>query len=152
MEGSDLLLVETFFDTMNAKRLSWAYSKCYGRKKCFTPSNDQWNNYWCKWTNLVGTNCRSISEFSFTCQPLLSIGLNCALGAKRNAPTSRNSPRKLRFMSVRIRMQDLPNQFGEYDETPDHMGHAIEVSKIGFLNIVGGCCVQHRIISGRSRK
>ena len=72
---------------------------------------------------------------------LLSVGLNCALGAKEMRPHIEELAQKAPFFVSAYPNAGLPNQFGEYDETPDHMGHQIEdFLRSGFLNIVGGCC------------
>jgi len=72
---------------------------------------------------------------------LLSIGLNCALGAKEMRPYLEELSRKAPFFVSAYPNAGLPNQFGEYDETPGQMGHQIiDFLKSGFLNIVGGCC------------
>jgi 5-methyltetrahydrofolate--homocysteine methyltransferase len=72
---------------------------------------------------------------------LLSIGLNCALGAKEMRPHLEELSTKAPFFISAYPNAGLPNQFGEYDESPHHMGHQIEeFLKSGFLNIVGGCC------------
>ncbi|HET6992593.1 MAG TPA: dihydropteroate synthase, partial [Bacteroidia bacterium] len=72
---------------------------------------------------------------------LLSVGLNCALGAKEMRPYLEELSVKAPFYVSAYPNAGLPNQFGEYDQDPHEMGHQIEdFLKAGFLNIVGGCC------------
>jgi 5-methyltetrahydrofolate--homocysteine methyltransferase len=72
---------------------------------------------------------------------LLSIGLNCALGAKDMRPYLEELSNKAPFFVSAYPNAGLPNQFGEYDQDAHEMGHQIEdFLKAGFLNIVGGCC------------
>jgi 5-methyltetrahydrofolate--homocysteine methyltransferase len=72
---------------------------------------------------------------------LLSIGLNCALGAKEMRSYLEELSTKAPFYISCYPNAGLPNQFGEYDETPEHMSHDMhDFLKRGFVNIVGGCC------------
>src|SRR6185503_582969 len=72
---------------------------------------------------------------------LLSVGLNCALGAKEMRPYLEELAAKAPFYISCYPNAGLPNQFGEYDETPEHMSHDIhDFIESGFINIVGGCC------------
>ena len=73
--------------------------------------------------------------------PLLSIGLNCALGAKDMRPYLEELSNKAPFYVSAYPNAGLPNQFGEYDETPESMSHQVcDFLDSGFVNIVGGCC------------
>jgi 5-methyltetrahydrofolate--homocysteine methyltransferase len=73
--------------------------------------------------------------------PLLSIGFNCALGAKEMRPYLEELAQKAPFFISAYPNAGLPNQFGAYDQDAHHMGHDIEdFLKAGFVNIVGGCC------------
>ncbi len=78
----------------------------------------------------------SISHF-----PLFSVGLNCALGAKDMKPYLKTLAKKSSFMVSAHPNAGLPNEFGEYDETPHMMMEQIKVFlEDGLLNVVGGCC------------
>ena len=73
--------------------------------------------------------------------PLLSIGLNCALGAKQLRPYLQVLDRDAPFFVSAHPNAGLPNEFGEYDETPELMGQQIEeFLQEGLVNIIGGCC------------
>jgi 5-methyltetrahydrofolate--homocysteine methyltransferase len=73
--------------------------------------------------------------------PLLSIGLNCALGASLMRPYLQILDSKSPFAVSAHPNAGLPNEFGEYDETPEMMAAQIEVFlKEGLVNIIGGCC------------
>ena len=73
--------------------------------------------------------------------PIMSIGLNCALGAEQLRPYLETLARKAPFYTSAHPNAGLPNEFGEYDESPEDMTQQIEeFLQEGFLNIVGGCC------------
>ena len=73
--------------------------------------------------------------------PLLSIGLNCALGANMMRPYLQILSNQAPFAVSAHPNAGLPNEFGQYDETPDIMGEQIETFlKEGLINIIGGCC------------
>ena len=72
---------------------------------------------------------------------LLSVGLNCALGAAQLRPYIKTLAEKAPFAVSAHPNAGLPNEFGEYEQTPEEMAEAVEAFlKEGFLNIVGGCC------------
>src|ERR1044071_4947670 len=98
------------------------------------------NDYRCKRKNTERADSGSISEFCFACEPL-SVGLNCALGAKEMRPYLEELSAKAPFFISCYPNAGLPNQFGEYDETPETMCTQIDdFLASGFINIVGGCC------------
>ena len=73
--------------------------------------------------------------------PLISIGLNCALGASMMRPYLQVLDKKSPFAVSAHPNAGLPNEFGQYDETPEQMAHQInEFLQEGLVNIVGGCC------------
>jgi 5-methyltetrahydrofolate--homocysteine methyltransferase len=73
--------------------------------------------------------------------PLLSIGLNCALGASMLRPYLQVLSEKSPFFVSAYPNAGLPNEFGQYDETPEQMGAQVEeFLKEGLVNILGGCC------------
>jgi 5-methyltetrahydrofolate--homocysteine methyltransferase len=84
---------------------------------------------------------------------LLSVGLNCALGAKELRPYLEELAEKAPFFVSAYPNAGLPNQFGEYDETPEIMGnHIRDFTDNRFVNILGGCCGTTPTISGNLLK
>ena len=138
--GVDLLLVETVFDTLNAKAALFGIQEVYdeiGRELPIMVSGTI--------TDASGRTLSGQTTEAFLTSvahmPLLSIGLNCALGAKDMRPYLQILDKKASFMVSAHPNAGLPNEFGEYDETPELMGEQIQVFlQEGLLNIVGGCC------------
>ena len=138
--GVDILLVETVFDTLNCKAALFAiveYFKKIGKKIPVMVSGtitDQSGRILSGQTVEAFWNSVSHAE-------LLSVGLNCALGAKELRPHLEELSRIAPTLVSAHPNAGLPNQFGEYDETPEKMGILIEdFIKNGFMNIIGGCC------------
>ena len=138
--GCDILLVETIFDTLNAKAALFAIQNVFdevGREYPVMVSGTITDN---SGRTLTGqtTDAFLISLEHF---PLLSIGLNCALGAKMMRPYLNILNQQARFAVSAHPNAGLPNAFGQYDETPELMGEQIEsFFKDGLVNIIGGCC------------
>jgi len=138
--GCDLMLVETVFDTLNAKAALFAIQEIFEHKKISIPVMLSVTISDASARTLSGQTLDafliSVSHF-----PLLSIGLNCALGAKEMYPLlSDLSHRTNLYVSV-YPNAGLPNQFGQYDETPESMSRWIEqFVDEGLVNIIGGCC------------
>ncbi|SMO36700.1 methionine synthase [Solitalea koreensis] len=138
--GIDIFLVETIFDTLNAKAALFAidqYCESIGKKIPVMVSGTITD---ASGRTLSGQTAEafliSISHFD-----LLSVGFNCALGAKDMRPYLEEVAEKAPFFIGAYPNAGLPNQFGEYDETPEQMLHQIrDFLKSGFINIVGGCC------------
>ncbi|MBK9541290.1 MAG: methionine synthase [Bacteroidetes bacterium] len=138
--GVDILLVETIFDTMNAKAALVAIQNVLEEKNVSLPVMISGTITDASGRTLSGQTVEAFLN-SISHVNLLSVGLNCALGAKEMRPHIEELSEKAPFFVSAYPNAGLPNQFGEYDETPDHMGHQIEdFLKSGFLNIVGGCC------------
>lgn len=138
--GCDVLLVETIFDTMNAKAALVAIQNVFEEKNISLPVMISGTITDASGRTLSGQTVEAFLN-SVSHVNLLSIGLNCALGAKEMRPHIEELSEKAPFYVSAYPNAGLPNQFGEYDETPEHMGHQIEdFLKSGFLNIVGGCC------------
>jgi 5-methyltetrahydrofolate--homocysteine methyltransferase len=138
--GSDLLLVETIFDTLNAKAALFAIENVFEERNMRLPVMISGTITDASGRTLSGQTVEAFL-ISVSHIPLLSVGLNCALGAKEMRPHIEELSQKAPFFVSAYPNAGLPNQFGEYDETPEHMGHQIEdFLKSGFLNIVGGCC------------
>lgn len=138
--GADLLLVETIFDTLNAKAALYAiqnYCESIDRKMPVMVSGTITD---ASGRTLSGQTTEAFLN-SVSHVDLLSVGLNCALGAKDMRPYLEELSNKAPFYVSAYPNAGLPNQFGEYDQDAHEMGHQIEdFLKAGFLNIVGGCC------------
>jgi 5-methyltetrahydrofolate--homocysteine methyltransferase len=138
--GADLLLVETIFDTLNAKAALFAiqnYCEKIDRKMPVMVSGTITD---ASGRTLSGQTTEAFLN-SVSHVELLSVGLNCALGAKDMRPYLEELSDKAPFYVSAYPNAGLPNQFGEYDQDAHEMGHQIEdFLKAGFINIVGGCC------------
>lgn len=138
--GADLLLIETIFDTLNAKAALFAiqnYCEKIDRKMPVMVSGTITD---ASGRTLSGQTTEAFLN-SVSHVDLLSVGLNCALGAKDMRPYLEELSVKAPFYVSAYPNAGLPNQFGEYDEDAHEMGHQIEdFLKAGFINIVGGCC------------
>lgn len=138
--GADLLLFETITDTLNAKAALFAtqvYCEKINRKMPVMISGTITD---ASGRTLSGQTTEAFLN-SVSHVDLLSIGLNCALGAKDMRPYLEELSTKAPFFVSAYPNAGLPNQFGEYDQDAHEMGHQIEdFLKAGFLNIVGGCC------------
>ena len=138
--GVDLLLIETIFDTLNAKAALYAIQTVLESRSLQLPIMISGTITDASGRTLSGQTVEAFLN-SMSHVNLLSIGLNCALGAKEMRPHLEELSVKAPFYISAYPNAGLPNQFGEYDETPHDMGHQIEdFLKSGFLNIVGGCC------------
>ncbi len=138
--GVDLLLVETVFDTLNAKAALMGIEEYLEQRGLRIPVMVSGTISDASGRTLSG---QTLSAFMHSLDhiDLLSIGLNCSLGAKELRPyLSEMSAKSRHFVSVHPNA-GLPNQFGEYDQTPDQMAvHIKDFLDSGFVNIVGGCC------------
>ena len=141
MEGGvDLLLVETIFDTLNAKAALFAIQEVFDELGREVPIMVSGTITDASGRTLSGQTTEAFLT-SVSHMPLLSIGLNCALGAKEMRQYLQILDKKAPFMVSAHPNAGLPNEFGEYDETPELMGTQIEdFLNDGILNIVGGCC------------
>ena len=138
--GADVLLVETIFDTLNAKAALYAiqtYCEKINRKMPVMVSGTITD---ASGRTLSGQTTEAFLN-SVSHIDLLSVGLNCALGAKEMRPYIEEMANKTPFYVSAYPNAGLPNQFGEYDESPEDMGHHVhDFIEHGFLNVVGGCC------------
>jgi len=157
--GVDLLLVETIFDTLNAKAALFAIDKYFIDLKNgnLPPLNNSVNSeiripkteipIMVSGT-ITDASGRTLSGqtteaflYSVSHLPLLSVGLNCALGADLMRPYVQTLAKEAPFFTSAHPNAGLPNEFGEYDETPEQMGIVIEdFLQNEFINIIGGCC------------
>jgi len=139
--GVDILLIETIFDTLNAKAAIYAIKKFFRENKekelpimisgTITDASGR---------TLSGQTLEAFYISVMHANPL-SIGLNCALGASEMRPHIEELSAIASCYTSAYPNAGLPNAFGEYDEQPHETAHIIEEwAKEGFVNIVGGCC------------
>lgn len=138
--GADILLVETIFDTLNAKAALFAIEEVFDQRAQKWPVMISGTITDASGRTLSGQTTEAFL-ISLSHVPLLSIGLNCALGAEQLRPYLETLSEKAPFHTSAHPNAGLPNEFGAYDQTPDEMAELIGgFLKDGFLNIVGGCC------------
>lgn len=138
--GVDLLLVETIFDTLNAKAAMMAIEETLDCRKITIEVMISGTITDRSGRTLAGQTVEAFLN-SLSHINLLSIGLNCSLGAKEMRPYVEELSRKAPFYISAHPNAGLPNQFGEYDETPEMMGfHVQSYLQNRMLNIIGGCC------------
>ncbi len=138
--GCDLFLVETIFDTLNAKAALYAIQLFNEDNGLSVPVMVSGTITDASGRTLSGQTTEAFLN-SVSHAGLLSIGLNCALGAKDMRPYIEELSKKAPFYVSAYPNAGLPNQFGEYDESPHDMcGFIHEFVESGFVNIVGGCC------------
>jgi 5-methyltetrahydrofolate--homocysteine methyltransferase len=139
--GADVLLVETIFDTLNAKAAIYGimeYCEQTGKEIPIMISGtviDQSGR------TLSGQNTEAFWISVSHTKNLLSIGLNCSLGPSQMRPFIAELSRIANVPISIYPNAGLPNEFGGYDESPEAMAKVLEdFAKLGYLNIIGGCC------------
>jgi 5-methyltetrahydrofolate--homocysteine methyltransferase len=139
--GIDLLLIETIFDTLNAKAAIFAIKKYYRDiQKPEVPIMISGTITDASGRTLSGQTLEAFYNSVRHARPL-SIGLNCALGAQEMRPHIEELSQIAECYTSAYPNAGLPNAMGEYDEHPEDTAHFIEEwAKDGFVNIVGGCC------------
>ncbi len=138
--GVDLLLVETVFDTLNAKAALFAIDEVLNERKLDLPIMVSGTITDQSGRTLTGQTTEAFL-ISVSHMNLLTIGLNCALGASMMRPYLQVLDKKAPFGVSAHPNAGLPNEFGEYDETPELMAAQIkEFLDEGLVNIIGGCC------------
>ena len=139
--GVDILLIETIFDTLNAKAAIFAIKKYFrDTKKETLPIMISGTITDASGRTLSGQTLEAFYNSVMHAKPL-SIGLNCALGAKEMRPHIEELSQISSCYVSAYPNAGLPNAMGEYDESPEDTGHYLEEwAKEGFVNIVGGCC------------
>ena len=138
--GADILLVETVFDGLNAKAALFAISGVLEEKGKDIPVMVSGTITDASGRTLTG---QTLEAFLITMShyPLLSIGLNCALGAEQLRPFIEELSKKAPFFVSAHPNAGLPNQFGGYDQSAEFMGNIVyEFIHNGWVNIIGGCC------------
>jgi 5-methyltetrahydrofolate--homocysteine methyltransferase len=139
--GVDLLLIETIFDTLNAKAAIFAIKKYFHQyptlKKEIMISGTITD---ASGRTLSGQTLEAFYTSIMHAHPL-SVGLNCALGAKEMRPHIEELSQIASCYVSAYPNAGLPNAMGEYDEHPEDTGHYLEEwAREGWVNIVGGCC------------
>jgi 5-methyltetrahydrofolate--homocysteine methyltransferase len=138
--GADLLLVETIFDTLNAKAALFAIDEILKQRNIHVPVMIS--------GTITDRSGRTLSGqtptafwYSLRHTNPFSIGLNCALGAEEMRAHLAEISQIADVAVSAYPNAGLPNEFGEYDESPEYMAKQLEgFAKDGLLNIVGGCC------------
>jgi len=138
--GSDIILVETIFDTLNAKAALFAIRKYFDENQVELPVMISGTITDASGRTLSGQTAQAFWNSVSHINPI-SFGFNCALGAKE---LRQYIEEMSGIVSCNINAHPnagLPNEFGEYDESPEEMAAEIaEWAQSGFLNIIGGCC------------
>ena len=138
--GIDIVLVETIFDTLNAKACLYAIDEVFEEKGVKLPIMVSGTITDASGRTLSGQTADAFVT-SVSHIDLLSIGLNCALGANMMKPYLEIISKNTKFSVSAHPNAGLPNEFGEYDETPEDMTAQIKEFLDGnLINIIGGCC------------
>ena len=138
--GVDLLLVETIFDTLNAKAALFAIEEVKEEQAIDIPIMVSGTITDASGRTLSGQTVEAFLA-SISHIPLLSVGFNCALGAEQLKPYLQRLSKETNFYTTAHPNAGLPNAFGEYEETPEEMTAFIEAYfKDDLINIIGGCC------------
>lgn len=138
--GADLLLVETIFDTLNAKAALFAIEEVKEERNIKVPVMVSGTITDASGRTLSGQTAEAFL-ISISHIPILSVGFNCALGASQLVPHLEVLATKSEHAVSAHPNAGLPNAFGEYDETPEQMAAQMkEYVEKGLVNIVGGCC------------
>ena len=138
--GVNILLVETIFDTLNAKAALFAIEEVKEARHLEIPVMVSGTITDASGRTLSG---QTIEAFLISVShiPLLSVGFNCALGAEQLRPYMKRLARDTQFYTSAHPNAGLPNAFGAYDQSPEEMQYLIEeYLKEGLVNIIGGCC------------
>jgi 5-methyltetrahydrofolate--homocysteine methyltransferase len=138
--GSDVLLVETIFDTLNAKAALFAIEEVKEERNIDVPVMVSGTITDASGRTLSGQTVEAFL-ISISHIPLLSVGFNCALGAEQLEPYLKRLSHNTHFFTSAHPNAGLPNAFGEYDQTPEEMKRLIEsFLEQNLVNIIGGCC------------
>ncbi|MDI5920559.1 methionine synthase [Halomonas sp. LR5S13] len=138
--GSDLILIETIFDTLNAKAAIYALEELFEALGERLPVMISGTITDASGRTLSGQTTEAFWNSVRHARPL-SIGLNCALGAAELRPYVEELATKADTFVSAHPNAGLPNEFGEYDQTPEEMAAIVaEFAESGLVNIIGGCC------------
>jgi 5-methyltetrahydrofolate--homocysteine methyltransferase len=138
--GVDIILIETIFDTLNAKAAMFGVENAFIKRRQRLPVMISGTITDASGRTLSGQTTEAFL-ISVMHSDLLSVGLNCALGAKEMRPYIQELSDKAPFFVSVYPNAGLPNRFGEYDESPEAMSRQLhDFVESGFANIIGGCC------------
>lgn len=138
--GADILLLETIIDTLNVKAALFAIQELFEERGSEVPVMVSGTITDASGRTLSGQTTEAFL-ISVSHMPLLSIGLNCALGASQLRPYLQVLNDQSPFFVSAYPNAGLPNEFGHYDQTPEEMAAQVEeYLKEGLVNILGGCC------------
>ncbi|MBW5800715.1 methionine synthase [Halomonas elongata] len=138
--GSDLILIETIFDTLNAKAAIYALEELFEARGERLPVMISGTITDASGRTLSGQTTEAFWNSVRHARPL-SVGLNCALGAEELRPYVEELAKKADTFVSAHPNAGLPNEFGEYDQTPEEMAAIVaEFAESGLVNIIGGCC------------
>lgn len=138
--GADILLVETVFDTLNAKAALFAIMEIFDEQDIEVPVMISGTITDASGRTLSGQTAEAFLT-SISHAPLFSVGLNCALGAKQLRPYVQTLAKEAPFAVSAHPNAGLPNAFGEYDQDADEMAELIkEYLDLNLVNVIGGCC------------
>jgi len=138
--GADVIMVETIFDTLNAKAALFALSELFQQRGARVPVMISGTITDRSGRTLSGQTAEAFYYSVRHARPL-SVGFNCALGAEDLRPHVQTLANLAETYVSTHPNAGLPNAFGEYDETPEHMASVIGgFARDGLLNLVGGCC------------
>ncbi|MBV2165199.1 MAG: homocysteine S-methyltransferase family protein [Kaistella sp.] len=138
--GADILLVETIFDTLNAKAALFAIDEIQEERKIEIPIMVSGTITDASGRTLSGQTAEAFL-ISVSHLNLLSVGFNCALGAQQLTPYLETLANNSDYHISAYPNAGLPNAFGQYDESPEFMASQIrEYAEKGLVNIIGGCC------------
>lgn len=138
--GADILLIETIFDTLNAKAAIFSIFEYFERNGCELPIMISGTITDASGRTLSGQTTEAFYNSLAHAKPI-AIGLNCALGAAELRPYLQELSRVANCFVSAHPNAGLPNEFGEYDQSADEMAVIVEDFAVsGFVNIIGGCC------------
>ena len=139
--GADILLVETIFDTLNAKSALYSIIEIFRERGISMPVMISGTIVDLSGRTLSGQTPEAFWHSVSHMPHLLSVGLNCALGSAMMRPFLEELAQVAPVPISLYPNAGLPNEFGGYDETPDFMAEqAAEYARAGWLNLIGGCC------------
>jgi 5-methyltetrahydrofolate--homocysteine methyltransferase len=138
--GSDILLIETIFDTLNAKAALYAAQEVFDEKQQSLPVMISGTITDASGRTLSGQTPEAFL-ISMMHYPIFSIGFNCALGAEQLQPHVNVLSQHAPFRVSAYPNAGLPNAMGHYDQTPEEMTELVRpYCANGLVNIIGGCC------------
>lgn len=139
--GVDIILIETIFDTLNAKAAIYAINNYFKTNQIYLPVMVSGTIVDMSGRTLSGQTVKAFLISLSHTPNLLSIGLNCALGSKQMRSFIEELSENASIYTSLYPNAGLPNEFGGYDETPQFMANVLkEYAQENFINIVGGCC------------